>query len=83
MRAVERWVELLRPRSSPRAVRRYRPITFVGHSMGGAALFYLAEGRWRPNEVTRLAVAPAPLLNDVLRQSFYKALGVGVPRQTR
>jgi pimeloyl-ACP methyl ester carboxylesterase len=78
MAAVERWIELLRLRTSQRATRRWRPITFVGHSMSGAALFYLDESRWRRHEVARLAVAPALLINDGLRQSFYKALGVGI-----
>ena len=78
MRAVAAWVELTGLRSSPRAWRRYRVVTFVGHSMGGAAIFYLDEDRWRPHEVARLALAPALLLNDRLRKEFYKALGVGI-----
>jgi len=78
MRAVEGWTELLGLRSGPRAHSRYRVLTFVGHSMGGAATFYLTEGRWRPHEVARLAVAPALLLNDMLRQEFYKALGLSI-----
>ena len=78
MAAVERWIELLRLRSGPRATRRLRVITLVGHSMSGAALFYLNESRWRPHEVGRVAVAPALLINDTMRKSFYKALGVGI-----
>jgi pimeloyl-ACP methyl ester carboxylesterase len=78
MAAVERWIELLGLRSSQRATRRPRVITFVGHSMGGAALFYLDESRFRPHEAGRLAIAPALLINDALRQQFYKALGVGI-----
>lgn len=78
MRTVEAWVELLGLRSGRRAGRFYRVITFVGHSMGGAATFYLDEARWRPHEVARLAVAPALLLNDRLRKEFYKALGLGI-----
>jgi pimeloyl-ACP methyl ester carboxylesterase len=78
MAAVEQWIELLGLRSSPRATRRYRIITLAGHSMSGAALFYLNESRWRPHEVGRLAVAPALLINDGMRKSFYKALGVGI-----
>jgi len=78
MAAVERWIELLGLRSSPRATRRLRVITLVGHSMSGAALFYLDESRWRQHEVARLAVAPALLINDTLRKNFYKALGVGI-----
>jgi pimeloyl-ACP methyl ester carboxylesterase len=78
MAAVQRWIDLLGLRSGPRATRRLRTITLVGHSMSGAALFYLDESRWRPNEVSRLAIAPALLINDALRKSFYIALGVGI-----
>ena len=78
MAAVEQWIELLGLRSSRRATRRQRVITFVGHSMSGAALFYLDESRYRPHEAARLAVAPALLVNDTLRKGFYKALGVGI-----
>jgi len=78
MAAVEHWIELLGLRSSPRATRRLRIVTLVGHSMSGAALVYLDESRWRRHEVARLAVAPALLINDALRKSFYKALGVTI-----
>ena len=78
MAAVERWIELLGLRSSQRATRRLRVVTLVGHSMSGAALFYLDESRWRPHEVGRVAVAPALLINDGMRKSFYKTLGVGI-----
>jgi hypothetical protein len=78
MAAVERWIDLLGLRSSQRATRRLRVITLVGHSMGGASLFYVDESRWRQCEVARLAIAPALLVNDGLRQSFYKTLGVGI-----
>jgi pimeloyl-ACP methyl ester carboxylesterase len=78
MAAVERWIELLELRSSQRATRRLRVITLVGHSMSGAALFYLDESHWREHEVGRLAVAPALLVNDAMRKGFYKALGVGI-----
>ena len=76
--AVECWIELLRLRSSQRATRRLRVITLVGHSMSGASLFYLDESRWRQHEVARLAIAPALLVKDSLRKSFYKALGVSI-----
>lgn len=78
MAAVERWIDMLGLRSSQRATRRLRVITLVGHSMSGAAMFYLNENHWRPHEVGRLAVAPALLINDGMRKSFYKALGVGI-----
>jgi pimeloyl-ACP methyl ester carboxylesterase len=78
MSAVERWIELLGLRSSQRASHQLRTITLVGHSMSGASLFYLDESRWRQGEVARLAIAPALLVNDALRKSFYKALGLGI-----
>jgi len=78
MAVVEHWIELLRLRSSRRAMHRWRIIILVGHSMSGAALFYLNESRYRPREVARLAVAPALLVKDALRKSFYKALGVSI-----
>ncbi|RLC70121.1 MAG: hypothetical protein DRI81_19535 [Chloroflexi bacterium] len=78
MAAVEQWIELLNLRSSRRATCRWRNIILVGHSMSGAALFYLNESRYRPHEVARLAVAPALLIKDTLRKNFYKALGVSI-----
>ncbi len=78
MLAVERWIELVGLRSSRRATQRLRAITLVGHSMSGASLFYLDESHWRQHEVSRLAIAPALLINDALRKGFYKALGVGI-----
>ncbi len=78
MAAVEHWIELLGLRSSRRATRRWRVITFVGHSMSGAALFYLDQSRWREHEAARLAIAPALLANDALRKGFYKTLGLGI-----
>jgi pimeloyl-ACP methyl ester carboxylesterase len=77
MQTVIDWIELLGLRSSARARRRRRVITFVGHSMGGAALFYMAEQGWHENEFARCAVAPALLVQDDVRQDFYHALGVG------
>lgn len=77
MQTVTSWVELLGLRSSARARCRRRVITFVGHSMGGAALFYLREQGWHENEFARCAVAPVLLVKDDLRQEFYHALGVG------
>lgn len=75
--SIQRWIELLRLRSAL-TVRRHRVLTLVGHSMGGAALFYLGKRGWRAHEVARLAVAPALLLNDLQRRQFYKALGVSI-----
>jgi pimeloyl-ACP methyl ester carboxylesterase len=77
MQSVVHWVEMLKLRSSPRARRRRRVITFVGHSVGGAAPFYLQERGWHENEFARCAVAPVLLLDDDLRREFYQALGIG------
>jgi pimeloyl-ACP methyl ester carboxylesterase len=78
MQSVTYWVNMLGLRSSARARRRRRVITFVGHSMGGAALFYFQEQGWHANEFVRCAVAPALLVDEELRQGFYRALGVGL-----
>ncbi len=77
MRAVERWLDTVKLRSAPRAKRK-KPFTFVGHSMGGAALFYKDERGWEEHEYALCAIAPALLHNDLLRKGFYKALGVGI-----
>ena len=74
MRAVERWMSLLTLLGG----RRRYPTVFVGHSMGGAALFYLNERAWSGQSVARYAIAPALLTNDLLRQSFYRTLGAGI-----
>jgi hypothetical protein len=58
--------------------RRHVPIVFVGHSMSGAALFYFREGRWSQQRVARCALAPALLMNDLLRKGFYRTLGAGI-----
>jgi pimeloyl-ACP methyl ester carboxylesterase len=78
MRSVVYWVNMLGLRSSARARRRRRVITFVGHSMGGAALFYFRRQGWHRNEFARCAVAPALLIDEGLRQGFYQALGAGL-----
>jgi pimeloyl-ACP methyl ester carboxylesterase len=75
--SVERWLDLLMLRS-PEGAEIVRPFVFVGHSMGGASLFFLDESHWRPAEAGRIAAAPAILLNDRQRQNFYKALGTGI-----
>jgi len=76
MRVVTYWVEMLGLRSSSRARQRRKVITFVGHSMGGAALFYFREQGWQANEYARYAMAPTLLIDDDIRRGFYKALGV-------
>jgi hypothetical protein len=75
MRAVEKWIETMRLRGRERTKRVF---TFVGHSMGGAALFYVNDKGWPENGYARCAVAPALLCNDALRQGFYVGLGAGI-----
>lgn len=74
MRAVEGWLRLLGLLGG----RRHMPVVFVGHSMSGASLFYLNERAWSKQRVGRCALAPALLTNDVLRQGFYRSLGIGI-----
>jgi pimeloyl-ACP methyl ester carboxylesterase len=77
MKTIEKWVELLRIRRQPGDPGQ-KVINFVGHSMGGAALFYLNPMSWRVGEETRLALAPALLLNDNLHKAFFTAMGIGI-----
>jgi pimeloyl-ACP methyl ester carboxylesterase len=77
MRAVERWLDLLQVRRQP-GDPRPRVVNFVGHSMGGAALFFLQENQWRLAEQTRMALAPALLLHDEMHRAFYTTLGLGI-----
>jgi pimeloyl-ACP methyl ester carboxylesterase len=77
MRVMEQLVELLKIRRQPGETHP-RVINFVGHSMGGAALFYLNPIMWRTGEETRYALAPALLLEDDLHRAFYTTLGIGI-----
>ncbi|MBL8131621.1 MAG: alpha/beta hydrolase [Anaerolineae bacterium] len=77
MRVMERLVDVLRIRRQP-GQPNPKVINFVGHSMGGAALFYLNPMNWRVGEETRLAVAPALLLEDDMKRIFFTALGIGI-----
>jgi hypothetical protein len=77
MRTLQKVVDLLhlrRQSGSPRP----RVINFVGHSMGGATLFYLNPVMWSYGEVTRYALAPALLLEDEMHRAFYTTLGTGI-----
>jgi pimeloyl-ACP methyl ester carboxylesterase len=74
MRAVEEWLHIIGVLGG----RRHMPIVFVGHSMSGAALFYLNKKKWKNHRFGRLALAPALLMNDSLRKGFYNALGLGI-----
>jgi pimeloyl-ACP methyl ester carboxylesterase len=78
MRAVEEWASLIHLKSTGTRARRV-PFVFVGHSMSGASLFYKSDsGGWEKERYGLLALAPALLRGDALRQGFYKALGVGI-----
>ena len=77
MRALERWVEVMKLRRQPGSANR-KVINFVGHSMGGATLFYMNPLLWNDGEVTRCAVAPALLLEDDMHRAFYTTLGLGI-----
>jgi pimeloyl-ACP methyl ester carboxylesterase len=77
MRAVERWCELLGLRRQP-GDPTPKTVNFVGHSMGGAAVFFADEANWRIGELTRLAIAPALLLHDEAHRRFYTTLGLGI-----
>jgi pimeloyl-ACP methyl ester carboxylesterase len=74
MSAVELWLDLLKLRSP----RSRRVFTFVGHSMGGAALFFKDQRQWADSEYSLCAIAPALLANDTLRKGFYMTMGVGI-----
>ncbi|HEX2907147.1 MAG TPA: alpha/beta hydrolase [Phototrophicaceae bacterium] len=77
MQSIEKWVEVLKLRRQP-GNPTPKVINFVGHSMGGAALFYLNPIFWRMGEETRYAIAPALLLNDSMHRAFYTTMGVGI-----
>lgn len=77
MRTIESLIDVLHLRRQT-GERHNRVINFVGHSMGGAALFYLDPLRWRVGEETRLALAPALLLDDDAKRAFFTALGLGI-----
>ncbi len=77
MRVMEGLVEILKLRRQP-GQGNLKVINFIGHSMGGAALFYLNPINWRIGEETRVALAPALLLEDEVKRIFYTALGIGI-----
>lgn len=77
MSTLQRLIDALRIRRQPGDPQR-KVINFVGHSMGGAALFYLNPLRWDMGEETRYAIAPALLLNDSTHRAFFNAMGLGI-----
>jgi hypothetical protein len=82
MRAAERWIELLglRRQCDDQAPRT---INLVGHSMGGAALFFVRESNWGLGELTRLAIAPALFLHDDMYRALCKAVAQGIDLSDR
>lgn len=77
MKALEAWINVIKIRRQP-GEGAFRVINFVGHSMGGATLFYLNPMNWSFGEETRYAIAPALLLNDTMHRAFYTSLGIGI-----
>lgn len=77
MRTLERWVNAIKIRrrlGDPNP----RTINLVGHSMGGATLFYANPMQWNFGELTRYSLAPALLLEDEIKQAFYTTLGLAI-----
>ncbi|NJL58225.1 hypothetical protein HC928_26250, partial [bacterium] len=58
--------------------RERKVLNFIGHSMGGATLFYMDPLRWAYGEATRCALAPALLLEDDMHRAFFSTLGLGI-----
>ncbi|GAB4519565.1 MAG: hypothetical protein OHK0046_28640 [Anaerolineae bacterium] len=77
MNALQKWIDLIKLRRQPGDTQA-KIINFVGHSMGGATLFYLNPMYWQYGEVTCYALAPALLLEDELHRAFFTALGLGI-----
>jgi pimeloyl-ACP methyl ester carboxylesterase len=75
MRAVERWLDLLKLH---RPGRQRQVFTFVGHSMSGAALFHKTTQGWQEDRYSLLALAPAMLHNDAVKRALYVGLGLGI-----
>ncbi len=75
MRAIEAWLNLMQiHRPGPQR----QTFTFVGHSMSGAALFHKMTSSWEESRYSLLALAPAMLHKDTVRQAFYRTLGLGI-----
>ncbi|MBC8099981.1 MAG: hypothetical protein H7Y11_11110 [Armatimonadetes bacterium] len=77
MVTIQNWVDLIKIRRQP-GEATLKVVNFIGHSMGGATLFYMNPLFWRLGEETRLALAPALLLEDELYRTFFTTLGIGI-----
>jgi pimeloyl-ACP methyl ester carboxylesterase len=77
MNTLQHWINLMNLRRQP-GQPMSKVINLVGHSMGGATLFYLNPIHWNYGEVTRYALAPALLLEDELYRTFFTTLGIGI-----
>jgi pimeloyl-ACP methyl ester carboxylesterase len=80
MRAVEQWLDLLKLH---RPGRQQQIFTFVGHSMSGAALFHKATRGWENDHYSLLALAPAMLHQDTIKQALYVTMGLGIGAGTQ
>ena len=77
MHTLQRWVTLMKLRRQPGQFNT-KVLNFIGHSMGGATLFYQNPMLWNYGEATFYALAPALLLEDQIHRAFYTTLGVGI-----
>jgi pimeloyl-ACP methyl ester carboxylesterase len=75
MLAVEQWLDLF---DIHRSGRQRQVFTFVGHSMSGAALFHKTDQGWAENRYNLLALAPAMLHKDAVKQTLYRTLGLSI-----
>jgi len=75
MLAVELWLDLLKMHRSGQQAQAF---TFVGHSMSGAALFHKSVTGWEDSRYSLLALAPAMLHKDTVKQAFYVTMGLGI-----
>lgn len=75
--AIELWLSTLKLWPTPHRSRKPFYL-FIGHSMGGAALFYKNEIDWRNEAYGFYALAPALFCNDTQRQAFFKTVGAGI-----
>jgi pimeloyl-ACP methyl ester carboxylesterase len=77
MYTLERWIDAIKIRRQ-RGDSNPRTINLIGHSMGGATLFYANPIKWNFGELTRYSLAPALLLEDEIKQAFYSTLGLAI-----